>query len=158
GLAGTPFWTNHEAIETEQVPRSLIVLGGGPIGAELSQVFARFGARVTVIEHMKHLLPADEPEAGALLANVFGREGMDVRTGAKADSVAHSGSEFTVTLADGSSVTAERLLVATGRNTHLAALGVGAIGLDETARSIPVDDQMVAAPGVWAIGDVVGKG
>src|SRR5262249_3958780 len=81
-----------------------------------------------------------------------------VRTGARAESVAHSGSEFAVTLDDGSAVTAERLLVATGRNTHLAALGVGAIGLDEAARSIPVDDQMVAVPGVSAIGDVVGKG
>jgi pyruvate/2-oxoglutarate dehydrogenase complex dihydrolipoamide dehydrogenase (E3) component len=158
GLAGTPFWTNHEAIETEHVPRSLIVLGGGPIGAELSQVFARFGCRVTVVEHMNQLLPADEPEAGALLASVFGREGIDVRTGARADSVAHDGSGFTVTLADGTTVAADRMLVATGRDTHLAALGVAAIGLDETARIIPVDDQMVAAPGVWAIGDVVGKG
>jgi len=158
GLAGTPYWTNHEAIETEQAPDSLIVLGGGAIGAELSQVFARFGAHVTVIESADRLLPMDEPEAGALLAEVFRREGMDIRTGVRAQSVAHSGSSFTVTTSDRAAVSAERLLVATGRRSDLAALGVGAIGLDETARAIPVDEQMVAAPGVWAIGDVVGKG
>ena len=158
GLVGTPFWTNHEAIETEQVPESMIVVGGGPIGAELSQVFARFGARVTVVEATDQLLPADEPEVGALLADVFGREGIDVRTGAKAESVAYSGSEFTVTLSDAATVSAERLLVAAGRRSDLAALGIGSIGLDETAPTLAVDDQMVAAPGVWAIGDVVGKG
>ena len=158
GLAGTPFWTNHAAVETEQVPQSLIVLGGGAIGAELSQVFARFGSRVTVVEAADRLLPMDEPEAGALLAGVFGRDGMDVRTGVGAEAVAHAGSSFTVTLRGGETVSAERLLVATGRRSDLAALGVGAIGLDETARTIDVDDQMIAAPGVWAIGDVVGKG
>src|SRR5215472_5214882 len=67
GLAGTPYWTNREAIETEQVPRSLIVLGGGAIGAELSQVFARFGAQVSVVEALPRLLPAEEPEASGLL-------------------------------------------------------------------------------------------
>ena len=70
GLAGTPYWTNREAIETEQVPRSLIVLGGGAIGAELSQVFARFGATVTVIEAMPRLLPLDEPESSELIERI----------------------------------------------------------------------------------------
>jgi pyruvate/2-oxoglutarate dehydrogenase complex dihydrolipoamide dehydrogenase (E3) component len=158
GLAGTPYWTNHEAIETEQVPQSLIALGGGAIGAELSQAFARFGVQVTVVETADRLLPADEPEAGELLAEVFGREGIYVCTGATAESVAHSGSAFTVTMAGGVAVSAERLLVATGRRTDLAALGLGAVGLDESAGTIAVDDEMVAAPGVWAIGDVVGKG
>ena len=78
GLAGTPYWTNREAIETEEAPGSLIVLGGGAIGAELAQVFARFGARVTVVEAADRLLPMDEPEAGAMLADVFGRDGIAV--------------------------------------------------------------------------------
>ena len=158
GLAGTPYWTNHQAIETEQVPQSLIFLGGGPIGVELAQVFARFGAQVTVVETADRLLPAEEPETGAVLAEVFGREGIYVCTGARAESVAHSGSAFTVTMAGGTAVSAERLLVATGRRSDLAALGVGAVGLDESAAAIAVDDEMLAAPGVWAIGDIVGKG
>jgi pyruvate/2-oxoglutarate dehydrogenase complex dihydrolipoamide dehydrogenase (E3) component len=158
GLAPTPYWTNHEAIETEDVPPSLIVLGGGAIGAELSQVFARFGSSVTIIEGMPRLLPLEEPEAGDLVAKVFRAEGMTVSTGTSAESVSHDGFEFAVTLSGGRQYTASRLLVATGRKTDLGALGVGAIGLDETSRVIDVDDRMLVAPGVWALGDVVGKG
>jgi pyruvate/2-oxoglutarate dehydrogenase complex dihydrolipoamide dehydrogenase (E3) component len=158
GLAETPFWTNREAVETEQVPASLIVLGGGAIGAELSQVFARFGSTVTVIEAAGRLLPMDEPEAGDLLAAVFGRDGIGVLAGTAAKSVTHSQAGFAVTLSSGEVVSGERLLVATGRRADLASLGVAAIGLDETAHAIDVDGNMLAAPGVWAIGDVVGKG
>jgi pyruvate/2-oxoglutarate dehydrogenase complex dihydrolipoamide dehydrogenase (E3) component len=158
GLAGTPYWTNHEAVETEEVPQSLVILGGGPIGAELAQVFARFGSSVTVIEVMPQLLPQDEPESGALVEKVFRAAGIAVSTGAAAESVRHDGSEFTVNLAGGRQFRGDRLLVATGRKTHLAGLGIGAIGLDEQAPFITVDDRMQAAPGVWALGDVVGKG
>jgi len=158
GLAGTPYWTNHEIIEAEEVPESLIVLGGGAIGSELALVFSRFGASVTVIEALGRLLPPEEPEAGALLAEVFGREGIGVRTGVAATHVAHDGDSFTVTLADGEDVTAAALLVCTGRRTDLAGVGTGAVGIDESQRSVPVDAHMRAAPGVWALGDVVGKG
>jgi pyruvate/2-oxoglutarate dehydrogenase complex dihydrolipoamide dehydrogenase (E3) component len=158
GLAGTPFWTNREAIETKRVPVSLIVLGGGAVGAELAQVFARFGAAVTVVEAADRLLPMDEPEAGDLIASVFGREGIQVLTGVVAAQVIHDEAGFRVRLASDEVLGAERLLVSTGRCSDLASLGVAAIGLDETARTIEVDDEMLAAPGVWAIGDVVGKG
>ena len=147
GLAGTPYWTNREAIRTKQVPESLIVLGGGAIGAELAQVFARFGARVTVVEALPRLLPLDEPEAGELLARVFVAEGITVRTGVAAGAVRHERGSFQVTLADGEVLTGAELLVATGRRTMLADVGVAAVGIDETARSIPVDTQMRAAPG-----------
>jgi pyruvate/2-oxoglutarate dehydrogenase complex dihydrolipoamide dehydrogenase (E3) component len=157
GLAGTPYWTNHQAIETEVVPRSLVVLGGGAVGAELAQVFARFGCSVTIVEAREALLPAEEPESGRLLAEVFGAEGIAVRTGVAAASVSHD-DEFTVTLADGTSARAERLLVATGRRSDLVALGVGAIGLDEHAHFLDTDADMLVAPGVWALGDVVGHG
>jgi pyruvate/2-oxoglutarate dehydrogenase complex dihydrolipoamide dehydrogenase (E3) component len=158
GLAGTPYWTNREAVRTEQVPRSLIVLGGGAIGAELSQVFARFGGDVTVVEAADRMLPPEEPESGRLLAEVFEHEGIGVRTGAKATRVGHDGAAFTLELEGGQTLTATNLLVATGRRTDLASLGVGAIGLDEDARVIDVDDRLRAAPAVWAVGDVTGKG
>ena len=158
GLAGTPYWTNREAIETEEVPRSLIVLGGGAVGAELAQVFARFGAQVTVAEAAARLLPMEEPEAGGLLEAVFAQEGIAVRTGTRAQRVSHDGPLFTVELADGAVFTAQRLLVATGRRANLTGVGIGAYGLDETASTIPVDERMRAAGGLWAIGDVTGKG
>ncbi|SRR6266487_2483265 len=157
GLAGTPFWTNREAIEAKAVPESLVVLGGGAIGAELGQVFARFGALVTVVEAADRLLPLEEPEAGELLAAVFDRGGIGVRAGVAAVRISH-GDVFSVTLDGGEQLTAEKLLVATGRRIDLTAVGAGAAGIDESARAVPVDDRMRAAPGVWAIGDIVGHG
>ncbi|MGV9775271.1 dihydrolipoyl dehydrogenase family protein [Streptosporangium sp. NPDC003464] len=158
GLRETPYWTNHHAIETEKAPESLIVLGGGAIGAELGQVFSRFGTAVTVVEGADRLLPLEEPEASALITEVFEAEGIQVRTGARARRVSHDGSAFTLEVEDGPAVRAERLLVATGRRSDLRALGVGAVGLDESARSIETDGRMRAAEGVWALGDVTGKG
>jgi len=158
GLAGTPFWTNREAIRATEVPASLIVLGGGAIGVELAQVFARFGATVTVVEALDRLVPLEEPESSDLLAEVFGAEGIAVRTGVAASQVSHDGATFEVTLGNGEILTGQRLLVATGRRANLAAVGAGAVGIDEKARAVQVDDRMRAAPGVWAIGDIVGKG
>jgi pyruvate/2-oxoglutarate dehydrogenase complex dihydrolipoamide dehydrogenase (E3) component len=158
GLAGTPFWTNREAIEAEQVPGSLVILGGGAVGAELGQVFARFGSQVAVVEGASRLLPLEEPEAGDLLARVFGREGIGVHTGKNATGVGHNRSGFTVTLDGGGELTGEALLVATGRRTDLAAVGTGAVGIDENQKAIPVDGHLRAAPGVWALGDITGQG
>jgi pyruvate/2-oxoglutarate dehydrogenase complex dihydrolipoamide dehydrogenase (E3) component len=158
GLAGTPYWTNHAAIEAKQVPESLTVLGGGAIGCELAQVFSRFGAAVTVVEAADRLMSMDEPETGDLLGKVFRREGITVRTGMAAERVVHDGSGFTVTCQGGEGFKAEGLLVATGRRSDLASIGTGTVGIDESQRFIPVDEHMRAAPGVWAIGDIVGKG
>jgi pyruvate/2-oxoglutarate dehydrogenase complex dihydrolipoamide dehydrogenase (E3) component len=157
GLDGTPYWTNREIVQAEEVPESLIVLGGGAIGAELTQVFARFGASVTVVEALPRLLSFEEPEASELIERIFSREGITVCTSAPAERVSYNGTHFTVHLGNSAHM-AERLLVATGRRVNLAALGVAAVGLDETARAIPTDGWMRAADGVWAIGDVTGKG
>jgi pyruvate/2-oxoglutarate dehydrogenase complex dihydrolipoamide dehydrogenase (E3) component len=157
GLAGTPYWTNRDIVQAEQVPESLIILGGGAIGAEFAQVFARFGAAVTVVEALPRLLSFEEPEASELIERIFTAEGITVHTSAPAERVSHDGTRFTVHLGD-STVTGERLLVATGRRVGLAALGVAAVGLDASARAIPTDGWMRAADGVWALGDVTGKG
>jgi pyruvate/2-oxoglutarate dehydrogenase complex dihydrolipoamide dehydrogenase (E3) component len=157
GLAGTPYWTNREIVQAEQVPESMIVLGGGAIGAELAQVFARFGTAVTVVEALPRLVSFEEPEASELIHRIFAAEGIKVCTSAPAERVSHNGARFTVHLGN-STLMAERLLVATGRRADLAALGVGAIGLDEKAHFIATDEWMRAAEGVWAIGDVTGNG
>ncbi|GGS14799.1 MULTISPECIES: dihydrolipoyl dehydrogenase family protein [Actinokineospora] len=157
GLAGTPFWTNREAVRAKAVPGEVVVVGGGPVGCEFAQVFGRFGARVTVVQSADRLLPRDEPEAGELIAEQFAAEGIDVRVGAKVTSVSHDGGAFSVTV-DGDTVKAGQLLIATGRRTDLKALGVGAYGLDESAKGIEVDRRMRAADGLWAIGDVTGEG
>ena len=157
GLAGTPYWTNREIVKAEQVPESMIVLGGGAIGAELAQVFARFGTAVTVVEALPRLVSFEEPEASDLIERIFAAEGIKVRTNAPAERVSHNGTQFSVHLGM-STLMAERLLVATGRRVDLAALGVAAVGLDASARAMATDGWMRAADGVWAIGDVTGHG
>jgi pyruvate/2-oxoglutarate dehydrogenase complex dihydrolipoamide dehydrogenase (E3) component len=157
GLDGTPFWTNREAIMATELPGSLVVLGGGAVGVELSQVFARFGVDVTVVEMEDRLIAGDEPEASEVLASAFASDGIDVRTDVQVERIDHDG-DVTVTLSDGSTIDAEQLLVATGRRLELAELGVDALGLDPEADSLDVDDRLRVADGVWAVGDVTGKG
>lgn len=157
GLADVPYWTNREAIAAVEAPDSLIVIGGGAIGAELAQAFARFGTRVDVLEAAPSLLSPEEPEAGALLAQVFDAEGIGVHLGVEIESVRHAEGKFTVELGD-STLSASRLLVATGRKTNLGDLGLSALGLDEAARFLDPDGHQQIAEGVYAIGDVTGKG
>jgi pyruvate/2-oxoglutarate dehydrogenase complex dihydrolipoamide dehydrogenase (E3) component len=157
GLADSPFWTNHEALEAEVLPSSLAVVGGGPIGLELAQAFARFGSEVTVVEVGPRLLGPEEPEASDVLRGAFERDGIDVREGDRIDAVSHDGTQFTLTLASGT-LHVEQLLVAAGRTPQLQDLGLDTVGLDPSARSIDVDDAMRAADGLWVIGDVAGRG
>ncbi|MGW6276462.1 dihydrolipoyl dehydrogenase family protein [Kribbella sp. NPDC055071] len=158
GLVGTPFWTNQQAIEVETLPASLVVLGGGAIGMELTQVFARFGVDVTVIEGAAQVLAMEEPESGVLAREALERDGVTFHTGVHAKQVAYAGSTFTVTLDDGSTVSAEKLLVATGRRVATDDLGIDKLGLDPKARRIEVDEHVRAGDKVWAIGDVTGVG
>ncbi|GAA3231821.1 NAD(P)/FAD-dependent oxidoreductase [Actinocorallia longicatena] len=162
GLRNVPYWTNRDIVKATEIPDSLIVLGGGAIGLELAQVFRRFGAEVTVVEAADRLLALEEPEAGELVRETFEAEGIKVRTGVKVGFVGHEsggGPEGTITVHAGDEVLrASRLLVAAGRFTDLEALGVASAGLDPSARTIPVDERMRAAEGLWAVGDVTGKG
>jgi pyruvate/2-oxoglutarate dehydrogenase complex dihydrolipoamide dehydrogenase (E3) component len=158
GLAGTPYWTNHEAVEAETLPESLLVLGGGAIGLELGQVIARFGTQVTIIEGGDRILAMEEPESSETAAEALTRDGITVRTGVRAQHVAHSADGFAVTLSDGSTVRGEQLLVATGRAARLDGLGLETLGLDPGARFLTTDDRMRAAKDVWAVGDVTGNG
>ena len=158
GLAATPYWTNREAIENDTLPGSMLVLGGGAIGLELAQAYARFGTAVTVVEALDRLLAMEEPEASALAAETFASEGIGVHTSAKAAKVAHHDGTFTLTLDGGAELTGERLLVATGRRASVADLGLDTVGLDPDARAVEVDERMRAGERMWAVGDVTGHG
>jgi pyruvate/2-oxoglutarate dehydrogenase complex dihydrolipoamide dehydrogenase (E3) component len=158
GLAGTPYWTNREALEAKEAPASLTVVGGGAVGVELAQAFARFGTAVAIVEAADRLLPAEEPEAGELIGEVFHREGIRVLTRTRLRRVSHDGRDFTVHLDGAGPVRSERLLVATGRRADLTALGVAAAGIGDTRPFIAVDDHLRAGDGVWSVGDVTGVG
>lgn len=157
GLAGTPYWTNREVVAITELPSSLLVIGAGPIGCELAQVFATFGVAVTVVDMADRIIAVEEPEASAVLAEAFEDQGITLVTGASISAVRHAENRFTLTLAD-RELHADRLLVAAGRRNNLAGLGLEHVGLDPEARGVDPDERMRVADGVWAIGDITGKG
>jgi pyruvate/2-oxoglutarate dehydrogenase complex dihydrolipoamide dehydrogenase (E3) component len=157
GLTDTPYWTNRDIVRIAELPTSLGILGGGAIGSELAQVFATFGVDVTMIEAFDRILGPEEPEASDLVRGVFESAGITVLTGARAEKVSHDDSGFTIDLGD-RTVAVEKLLVAAGRRTNLTDLGLEVVGLDPRARVLEADERMRVADGVWAIGDITGKG
>jgi pyruvate/2-oxoglutarate dehydrogenase complex dihydrolipoamide dehydrogenase (E3) component len=157
GLEATPYWTNREAIECDELPASLAVLGGGAIGVELGQVFARFGVEVHVVEAADRLVAMEEPESSAVVHDALVRDGVRIHTGVRVEGVEEKDGRVTIRLSGGE-VSAARLLVATGRHPNLAAIGAASLGVDVHARGIPIDGRCRVRPGVWAIGDVTGIG
>lgn len=158
GLAGTPYWTNRQAVELEKLPESLIVLGGGAIGLELSQALARFGVRVTVLEASDRILAIEEPEASEVVTAALEADGVEIRTGTRVERVRHVDGRFQVTAVGGGEFTGARLLIATGRRAPLDGLGLETVGVETGQRFLHVDDQMRVTDGVWAVGDVTGEG
>lgn len=158
GLADLPFWTNRDAVQVEEPPTSLLVIGGGAIGVEFAQVFSRFGTKVTIVEAGAHLLPAEEPEAGEALQDVIEAEGISVHVGAAVAHASHTEAGFDVALGDGTGLSAQKLLVATGRRVDLTGLGLDHYGVDPDARTLSGDERLRVADGLWAVGDVTGHG
>lgn len=157
GLEDVDYWTTHDVIAMEEVPDSMIVIGGGTSGCELGQVAAQFGAEVTIVEADEHLLSKEEPEISEVIEEVFTTEGINVITGKKAERVGSIDGEIVVELSDGEKLSAEKLFMATGRKIDLSNIGLENIGLDSSASHIEVDDHLRVTDGIWAIGDVTGK-
>lgn len=158
GLDGVSYWTSHEAISTPSLPSSLLVLGGGAVGCELGQVFARFGVEVTIVEAADRLLRVEEQEASEVVSAALAADGVRIRTGARAERVEQRNGHVVMTLEDEIRLVAERLLVAVGRAPNVNGLGLEAAGIAASEGAIPVDDRLLVADGVWAMGDVTGKG
>ncbi len=153
GLDGVEYWTNREATSVREIPASLVVLGAGPVGCELAQFFNRMGAKVALADFADRLLPRDHPEAGALLHDVLLGEGIDIHLGCKIDRIEPG---IDVHLEGGTTLSGERLIVATGRRAAVEGFGFEALGLEISKRGIEVDEHMRAGAGVWAAGDVTG--
>jgi dihydrolipoamide dehydrogenase len=153
GLDSVEYWTNRDATRTHKVPRSLAVMGGGPVGAELAQFFSRMGSQVTIVEQGERLLGRIHADAGELLAQFFREEGIDVRLGVGIEGVERG---IRLRLSDGSTLETERLLVATGRRPNVERLGLEQLGVKVSPKGIEVDERLQAAENVWAIGDVTG--
>ena len=151
-------WTNREATALTEIPRRLIVLGGGPVGVELGQAISRLGASVAIAEGADRLLPNEAPTLGEALHEALPTEGIELRVGVKATSAERRGQGYSLSLEGGSELRGEELLVATGRKPRVHGFGLDTAGIDPdaAAEGIEVDERMRAAEGVWAIGDVTG--
>jgi len=158
GLDTIDYWTNRQAAVPRELPISLAVLGGGAIGVELGQAFARFGCKVSIIEAGPRFLGLEEPEAGAALRPHLEADGIGLSIGDPCVGVEKTDSGVLVKLKSGASVSAERLLVATGRRANFEAWD--AAGLARTDRGwLKVDPSTLeSASGVYGAGDVTGIG
>ena len=129
GLAVARPWTNREATTASKIPGRLLVLGGGVVGVEMAQAYATLGSQVTVIEAEERLIADEEPFAGQQLRQGLTQQGIDVRTGVRAETVRRDGPQVTVTLSDGQAVAGDEILVAVGRRPRTHDLGLETVGL-----------------------------
>jgi pyruvate/2-oxoglutarate dehydrogenase complex dihydrolipoamide dehydrogenase (E3) component len=160
GIGDVPTWTSDEALTRPDLPRRLIVLGGGPVGCELGQIYAAFGSQVTLVEAADRLLASEAPFAGDLLADTLRRMGADLRLGVSATSAERTESGLRLRLDDGGHIDADRILIAAGRRPRVADLGLEHLGVQADPRKGIAIDVTCAVPAeagnVWAAGDVTG--
>jgi pyruvate/2-oxoglutarate dehydrogenase complex dihydrolipoamide dehydrogenase (E3) component len=158
GLAETKPWDNREATTSKRVPKSLAVLGGGPVGVELAQAWRSLGSEITLVEAMDRLLPNEEPFASQQVTDALREAEVDVHTGAEATAVLGGNREVTVELEGGASAVGEELLVAIGRRARTEGIGLETVGI-AAQRWLEVDDQLRVDGSDWlyAIGDVNGR-
>jgi pyruvate/2-oxoglutarate dehydrogenase complex dihydrolipoamide dehydrogenase (E3) component len=149
-------WTNREATAMTEVPRRLLVLGGGPVGVEMAQATARLGASVALVEGMDHLLPREPKPLGDALGEALATEGIELCFGQHASAARRDDGEYVLEFPERSPLRGDRLLVATGRRPRVEGIGLETVAIEPTRQGIPVDARMQADEGVWAIGDVTG--
>ncbi len=156
GLEAVPYLTNETVFDHDQEMAHLIVIGGGPIGVEMAQAHRRLGSAVTIVE-MARMLPNDDPELTAVVQDCLAREGIDIRTGVTAESVASAAGGVAVTLDSGDLVRGSHILVAAGRKANLADLNLEAARVDYSPKGITVDRGLrTSNRKIYAIGDVTG--
>jgi len=153
GLDGV--WTNREATAMKAVPRRLLILGGGPVGAEMAQAVHRLGGEVALVEGAGHVLGHEPAALGQALGEELRRDGIELVLGLQAASARRDGETYVLVLKDGRELRGDRLLVATGRRPRPPA-GLDTVGVTAGAHGIPVDAALRAGERLWAIGDVTG--
>lgn len=159
GLGEVPTWTSDQALSAAQRPSSVLVAGGGPVGCELAQVFARFGTTTTLVEAGPRVAGREQPQVAQRLALVLRGDGIDIRLSTTLLKVEPSGRGVRASLSDGTKVDAERIILATGRSPATSGLGLEILDIElDDAGAIPVDDycRVRGHQHVWAAGDVTG--
>ena len=145
GLTDVPAWTSAEALTCPDLPRRLVVLGAGPVGCELAQIYAAFGSQVTLVEAEPHVLPDEAQFTGEILGDALRRTGVDLRLGSPVVKGEELDEGLALTLADGTRIEADRVLLATGRRPRVSGLGLEKLGIDATA-ALPLDETCRVVP------------
>jgi pyruvate/2-oxoglutarate dehydrogenase complex dihydrolipoamide dehydrogenase (E3) component len=149
-------WTNREVTALTEVPRRLLILGGGPVGVEMGQAVRRMGAEVALVEAMDRVLPNEPAPIGEGLGEALSDEGIELCFGQHAEAVCKDDGEYVLSFAEREDLRGDRLLVATGRRPRVADIGLESVGIEPNESGIEVDSRLRASENVWAIGDVTG--
>jgi pyruvate/2-oxoglutarate dehydrogenase complex dihydrolipoamide dehydrogenase (E3) component len=149
-------WTNREVTGMKAVPRRLLILGGGPVGAEMAQAVRRLGGEVALTEGADHVLAREPAPLGHALGEVLRRDGIELVTGVQATSARRDGQDYVLSLGNGQELRGDHLLIATGRRPRVAGIGLETVGVTPGQRGVEVDAQLRAGKRLWAIGDVNG--
>ena len=149
-------WGTREATSMKDVPRRMLVLGGGPAGVELAQVVRRLGGESVVVEGADRVLPREPSPLGEALGEALQGEGIELVLNRRATAARREGTDYVLAFEGGEEVRGDRLLVATGRRPRVEGIGLESVGLTPDPHGIPVDEYMRAGDRLWAIGDVTG--
>jgi pyruvate/2-oxoglutarate dehydrogenase complex dihydrolipoamide dehydrogenase (E3) component len=149
-------WTNREVTGMKAIPRRLLILGGGPVGAEMAQAVRRLGGEVALVEGAGHVLAREPAPLGQALGEVLRRDGIELLLGVHATAARRDGDDYVLVLDDGRELRGDRLLVATGRRPRVAGLGLETTGATFDEHGVRVDAHLRAGERLWAIGDVTG--
>ena len=148
-------WTNRGVTGMKAIPRRLLILGGGPVGAEMAQAVRRLGGDVALVESAGHVLGREPAPLGEALGEVLRRDGAELFLGARATAARRDGQDYVLALEDGRELRGDHLLLATGRRPRMPA-GLETVGVKADGRGIPVDAHLRAGERLWAVGDVTG--
>lgn len=149
-------WTNREVTGLREVPERMLVLGGGPVGVEMSQAVSRMGASVALVEGADRLLPREPAPLGEALAEALEADGVEIHLGKHASAAKRRGDGYALDLPGGDELRGDKLLVATGRRPRTEGIGLETVGIEPNGKGIEVDARMSAGDGIWAIGDATG--
>jgi len=153
-LAGV--WTHREVTGMKAVPRRLLILGGGPVGAEMAQAVRRLGGEVALVEAASHVLAREPEPLGLALGKVLVADGVELLLGVHATGARRDGDDFVLALDGDRELRGDHLLVATGRRLRVDGIGLETVGVEPDRHGVPVDAHLRVADGLWAIGDVTG--
>ena len=149
-------WTNREVTGMKAVPRRLLILGGGPVGAEMAQAVRRLGGEVTLVEGAGHVLVHEPAPLGEALGEVLRRDGIELILGVQATAARRDGEDYVLALGNGRELRGDHLLVATGRRPRTSGLGLETTGATFDEHGLQVDAHLRAGERLWAVGDVTG--